>query len=269
MAVKGILHVARFVQISLHEDLVDCCEWRAKLCKNPTKLDLCTLSCGGYFHHLVCVHPSVRMNVTAVGVFLVSGAYLCYWLWLDLTITDLTTLQGQMDALEAEYGRVQEDYDNAAKRFGEDPTKVPSGDFFALVSVRVFFFFFHLWVIRFFSVPFFFLLLAPPIAACLRTYHARACPPLPLEMWERCQDRREEFAWGFRLCRRVPAYDRCLASDPRVRAAVCLPPSLLFSCARDVIGFSVSVCTGLSSVLGEPGVILRPRVSAACLRFYF
>lgn len=41
-----------------------------------------------------------------------------------------------MEALEAEYGRVQEDYDKAAKRFGEDPTKVPSGEFFALVSVR-------------------------------------------------------------------------------------------------------------------------------------
>lgn len=48
-----------------------------------------------------------------------------------------------MDALEAEYGRVQQDYDNAAKRFGEDPTKVPSGDFFGLVSVR------RLWALGF------------------------------------------------------------------------------------------------------------------------
>ena len=43
-----------------------------------------------------------------------------------------------MDALEEKYNRVQQDYDNAAKRFGEDPTKLPSGDFFALVSVRLF-----------------------------------------------------------------------------------------------------------------------------------
>lgn len=42
-----------------------------------------------------------------------------------------------MDALEEKYNRVQQDYDNAAKRFGEDPTKLPSGDFFALVSVRL------------------------------------------------------------------------------------------------------------------------------------
>lgn len=31
---------------------------------------------------------------------------------------------------------MQTDYDNAATRFGEDPTKVPSGDFFSIVSVR-------------------------------------------------------------------------------------------------------------------------------------
>lgn len=41
-----------------------------------------------------------------------------------------------MDSLEAEYGRVQSEYDAAANRFGEDPSKVPSGDFFSLVSVR-------------------------------------------------------------------------------------------------------------------------------------
>lgn len=40
-----------------------------------------------------------------------------------------------MESLEAEYGRVQEEYDAAAKRFGEDPTKIPSGEFFSLVSV--------------------------------------------------------------------------------------------------------------------------------------
>ncbi|CAN0408951.1 unnamed protein product, partial [Ascophyllum nodosum] len=40
----------------------------------------------------------------------------------------------RMGALEAEYARVQENYDNAARRFGEDPAKVPSGEFFALVS---------------------------------------------------------------------------------------------------------------------------------------
>ena len=45
--------------------------------------------------------------------------------------------QERMGALEAEYARVQEDYDNAARRFGEDPTKVPSGEFFSLVSVRL------------------------------------------------------------------------------------------------------------------------------------
>lgn len=45
--------------------------------------------------------------------------------------------QDEMEALESEYGRVQEDYDSAAKRFGEDPTKCPSGEFFSLVSVRV------------------------------------------------------------------------------------------------------------------------------------
>lgn len=43
--------------------------------------------------------------------------------------------QDRMESLEAEYGRVQEDYDAAAKRFGEDPTKSPSGEFFNLVSV--------------------------------------------------------------------------------------------------------------------------------------
>lgn len=43
-----------------------------------------------------------------------------------------------MDALEEKYNRVQQDYDNAAKRFGEDPTKLPSGDFFALASVRLY-----------------------------------------------------------------------------------------------------------------------------------
>ena len=42
-----------------------------------------------------------------------------------------------MGALEAEYARVQENYDNAARRFGEDPAKVPSGEFFALVSVKL------------------------------------------------------------------------------------------------------------------------------------
>ncbi len=40
-----------------------------------------------------------------------------------------------MADLLAEYTRVQMDYDNAARRFGEDPTKIPSGDFFQLVSV--------------------------------------------------------------------------------------------------------------------------------------
>ena len=42
----------------------------------------------------------------------------------------------RMESLEADYAKVQEGYNAAAKRFGEDPTKVPSGDFFALVSVR-------------------------------------------------------------------------------------------------------------------------------------
>lgn len=42
----------------------------------------------------------------------------------------------RMASLEADYERVAASYNAAAKRFGEDPTKVPSGDFFALVSVR-------------------------------------------------------------------------------------------------------------------------------------
>lgn len=45
-----------------------------------------------------------------------------------------------MKGLEAEYTKVQETYDNAARRFGEDPTKVPSGEFFALMSVRLIFY---------------------------------------------------------------------------------------------------------------------------------
>lgn len=40
----------------------------------------------------------------------------------------------RMASLEADYERVAASYNAAAKRFGEDPTKVPSGDFFALVS---------------------------------------------------------------------------------------------------------------------------------------
>lgn len=45
-----------------------------------------------------------------------------------------------MEGLEAEYTKVQVNYDNAARRFGEDPTKVPSGEFFALMSVRLVFY---------------------------------------------------------------------------------------------------------------------------------
>ncbi|CAM9332216.1 unnamed protein product [Ectocarpus fasciculatus] len=52
----------------------------------------------------------------------------------DVVEPFLEKAKDQMESLEAEYERVQGDYNNAAKRFGEDPTKVPSGDFFALVS---------------------------------------------------------------------------------------------------------------------------------------
>ena len=41
-----------------------------------------------------------------------------------------------MEELDANYIKVQGSYDAAAKRFGEDPSKVPSGEFFSLVSVR-------------------------------------------------------------------------------------------------------------------------------------
>lgn len=40
-----------------------------------------------------------------------------------------------MESLEAQYAQVQGDYDRAAERFGESPSKMTSGDFFALVSV--------------------------------------------------------------------------------------------------------------------------------------
>lgn len=45
-------------------------------------------------------------------------------------------VQDRMEALEVEYNQVQGDFDSCAKRFGEDPTKTKSADFFALVSVR-------------------------------------------------------------------------------------------------------------------------------------
>eukprot|EP00903_Cladosiphon_okamuranus_P008076 g7790.t1 len=52
----------------------------------------------------------------------------------DVVEPFLAKAQSQMDDLEADFERVQKNYDDAAKRFGEDPTKVPSGDFFSLVS---------------------------------------------------------------------------------------------------------------------------------------
>ena len=41
-------------------------------------------------------------------------------------------------SLEVEYTLVKNRFDDAARRFGEDPSKVPSGEFFALLRVRLF-----------------------------------------------------------------------------------------------------------------------------------
>lgn len=43
--------------------------------------------------------------------------------------------QNRMEALQARYNSVNEAYESVARRFGEDPTKTPSGDFFTLLSV--------------------------------------------------------------------------------------------------------------------------------------
>lgn len=40
-----------------------------------------------------------------------------------------------MKSLEKQYEDVQKEYDATAWRFGEDPTKMSSADFFALITV--------------------------------------------------------------------------------------------------------------------------------------
>lgn len=55
----------------------------------------------------------------------------------DVVEPFLESSRDRMEALEVEYNQVQGDFDSCAKRFGEDPTKTKSADFFALVSAVV------------------------------------------------------------------------------------------------------------------------------------
>eukprot|EP00904_Undaria_pinnatifida_P009474 jgi/Undpi1/5657/HiC_scaffold_2.g00931.m1 len=52
----------------------------------------------------------------------------------DVVEPFLDGAKDRMEELDANYIKVQGSYDAAAKRFGEDPSKVPSGEFFSLVS---------------------------------------------------------------------------------------------------------------------------------------